>query len=54
VATNVNEDPVLQDQIEPVAIDEKEQQQPPVQEISVAMAPSRPQRIRKPANTDDY
>jgi len=54
VATNGNEDPVPQDQLEPTAIDEGEQQQPPVQEISVAVAPSRPQIIRKPAISDDY
>jgi len=54
VTANGNEDPVPQDQIEPVAMDEGEQQQPPVQEIPVAVAPSRPQRIRKSAISDDY
>ena len=54
VATNGNEDPVPQDQIEPVAMDEGEQQQPSEQEIPVAVAPSRPQRIRKSAISDDY
>ena len=54
VAANGNEDPIPQDQTEPVAMDEGEQQQPPVQEIPVAVALSRPQRIRKPAISDDY
>ena len=54
VARNGNEDLVPQDQIELVAMDEGEQQQPPVQEMPVAVAPSRPQRIRKPAISDDY
>ena len=54
VAANENEDPVPHDQIEPVAMDEGEQQQPPVQEIPVAVAPSRPQRIRNLAISDDY
>jgi len=53
VVANGNEDPVPQDQIEPVAIDEGEQQQPLEQEIPVAVAPSRPQRIRKSAISDD-
>ena len=54
VAANENENPVPHDQIEPVAMDEGEQQQPPVQEIPVAVAPHRPQRIRKPTISDDY
>ena len=54
VAANENEDPVPQDQIEPVAMDEGEQQQPPVQEMPVVVVPSRPQRIRKSAISDDY
>ena len=35
-------------------MDEGEHQQPPEQEILVAVAPSRPQRIRKSAISDDY
>ena len=35
-------------------MDEGEQEHPPVQEILVVVAPSRPQRIRKPAISDDY
>ena len=54
VAANGNEEHVPQDHIEPVAMDEGEQQQPLVQEIPVVVAPSRPQRIRKPAISDDY
>jgi len=54
VAANENEDPVPHDQIVPVAKDEGEQQQPPVQEIPVAVAPHRPQRIRKSTISDDY
>ena len=54
VAENENEDPIPRDQIEPAAMVEREPQQPPVQEISVSVALSRPQRIRKPAISDDY
>ena len=45
MVANGNEDPVPQDQIEPVVMDEGEQQQPPMQEIPIAVAPSMPQRI---------
>ena len=54
VAANGNEEPVPQDLIEPIATYEGEQQQPPVQEMPVAVASSRPQRIRRPAISDDY
>ena len=54
VAVNENEDSIPHAQAEPIAADEGEQQQPPVPEIPVAVAPSRPQRIRKPAMSDDY
>ena len=54
VAANGNEEPVPQDPIEPVATDEGEQQQPPVQELPVAVDLSRPQRIRGPDISDDY
>ena len=37
-----------------IAMDEGEQQQPPVQEMPVAVAPSRPQRIRRPIIPDNY
>ena len=42
VAANGNEEPVPPDPIEPIAMDEGEQQQPPMQEIPVAVAPNRP------------
>ena len=35
-------------------MEEGEQKQPPEQEILVAVSPSRPQRIRKSAISDDY
>ena len=54
VAENENEDPIPRDQIEPATMDEGEQEHPPVQEILVVVAPSRPQRIRKSAISDDY
>ena len=54
VAANGNEEPVPPDPIEPIATDEGEQQQPPVQEMPVAVDLSRPQRIRRPAISDDY
>ena len=54
VAANGNEEPVSQDPIELVATDEGEQQQPLVQEMPVAVDPSRPQRIIRPAISDDY
>ena len=59
VTENENEEPVPHDQIEPeqiepVAMDEGEPQQSPVQEIPVPVALGRPQRIRKPAISDDY
>ena len=54
VAQNKNEEPVLQDPIEPAAADEGEQQQPQVEEVPVVEAPRRSQRVRKPAISDDY
>jgi hypothetical protein len=54
VAANGNEEPVPPDPIEPIATNEGEQQQPPVQEMPVAVDLSRPQRIRRPAISDDY
>ena len=54
VAANENEGFVPHDQIEHIAMDEGEQQQPPVQEIPIVVAPRRSQRIRKPAISDDY
>ena len=54
VAANENEDFIPHAQPEPVVADEGEQQQPPVPEIPVAVAPQRPQRTRKSAISDDY
>ena len=54
VAANGNEGTVPQDQIEPVTMDEGEQQQPHVQEIPVAVAPRWSQRTTKPAISKDY
>ena len=56
VAINENEEPVLQDPLEPVAADEGEEQQPQVQveEVPVVEAPRRSQRVRKRAISDDY
>ena len=54
VAANGNEEPIPPDPIEPIAMDEGEQQQPPVQEMPVAVDLSRPQRIRRLAISDDY
>ena len=53
VVANGNEEPVSQDPIELVATDEGEQQQPLVQEMPVAVDPSRPQRIRKSVISND-
>ena len=49
VATNENEEPILQDLIEPIAADEGEQQQPQLEEVPVIEGPRRSQRVRKPA-----
>ena len=54
VATNQTEEPILQDPIEPNAADEGEQQQPQVEEVPVVKAPRRSQRVKKPANFNDY
>jgi len=56
VAINENEEPVLQDPLEPVAADEGEEQQPQVQvkEVPVVEAPRRSQRVRKHAISNDY
>ena len=54
VAANGNEEPVPPDPIEPIATDEGVQQQPPIQEMPIAVDLSRPQRIRRPAISDNY
>ena len=54
VARNANEGPIPQNPIEPAATNEGEQQQPPEEEVPIEVAQSRPQRIRKPAISNDY
>jgi len=55
VATmNENEEPVLQDSIEPIATHEGEQQQPQIEDVPNVKAPSRSQRVRKSAISADY
>ena len=58
MVANENDEHVLQDPLEPIATYEGEQQQPPMEEIppaaQAAVIPSRPQRIRKSAISDDY
>ena len=55
VATmNDDEEPVLQDPIEPIAIHEGEQQQPQTEHVPNVKAPRRSQRVRKPAIPADY
>jgi hypothetical protein len=55
VATmNKNEEPVVQDPMEPVVAQEKELQQPQVEEVPISEGPRRSQTIRKPAISKDY
>ena len=55
VATmNENEEPVLQDSIEPIATHEGEQQQPQTEDVPNVEAPRRSQRVRKSAIPADY
>ena len=51
---NENEEPVLQDPIEPIATHEGEQQQPQTEDMPNVEAPKRSQRIRKSAISVDY
>ena len=53
VATNENEEPIIQDPIEPIAAHEGEQHQRQV-EVPTVEASRRSQRVRKPAISDDY
>jgi hypothetical protein len=53
-ATSQNQEPVLQDPTEPIAAYEGEQQQPQVEEVPIAGAPRRSQRIRKPVISNYY
>jgi hypothetical protein len=55
VATmNEDEEPVLQDPIEPVVTHEGEQQQPHAEDMPNEVAPRRSQRTRRSAIPDDY
>ena len=55
VATmNENEEPVLQDPIEPIATHEGEQQQPQTEDVPNMEAPKRSQRVRKSAIPADH
>ena len=52
-----NEEPVLQDPIEPIATHEGEQQQPQTEDVPNMEAPKRSQRVRKtviPADHEVY
>ena len=54
VATmNENEEPVLQDSIEPIATHEGEQQQPQTEDVPKVEASKRSQRVRKSAISAD-
>ena len=55
VATmNDDEEPVLQDSIEPITTHEGEQQQHQIKDVPNVKAPSRSQRVRKSAIPADY
>ena len=51
---NDDEEPVLQDPIEPIATHEGEQQQPQIEDVANVKAPRRSQRVRKSAISADY
>ena len=51
---NEDEDPILQDPIEPIATHEGEQQQPQIEDVPNVKAPSRSQRVRKSVISTDY
>jgi hypothetical protein len=51
---NNDEEPILQDSIEPVATHEREQQQPQAEDVPNVEAPIRSQRARRSAIPDDY
>ena len=55
VATmNDDEEPVLQDPIEPIATHEGEQQQPQIKDVPNMEAPRRSQKVRKSVIPADY
>ena len=51
---NDDEEPVLQDPVEPIATNEGEQQQPQTEDVPNVEAPRRSQRVRKSAIHADY
>ena len=51
---NNDEEPVLQDPVEPIATHEGEQQQPQTEDVPNVEAPRRSQRVRKSAIPADY
>ena len=51
---NDDEEPVLQDPIEPIATHEGKQQQPQTEDVSNMEVPRRSQRVRKSAISADY
>ena len=51
---NDDEEPVLQDPVEPIATHEGEQQQPQTEDVPKVEAPRRSQRVRKLAISADY
>ena len=51
---NKNQEPVLQDFVEPIAIHEGEQQQPQTEDVPKVEVPRRSQRVRKSAIPADH
>ena len=51
---NENEEPVLQDSIEPIATHEVGQQQPQIENVPNVKAPRRSERVSKSAIPADY
>ena len=51
---NNNEEPILQDPVEPTATHEGEQQQPQIEDVPNVEAPRRSQRVRKSVIPADY
>ena len=51
---NDDEEPVLQDSIEPIATHEEEQQQPQIEDVPNVKAPRRSKRVSKSAIPADY
>ena len=51
---NENEEPILQDSIEPIATHEGEQQQPQIENVPNVKAPRRSERVSKSVIPADY